>query len=59
MLLTLTMISRRKKEEGRRKKEEGRRKKEEGRNKNVYTVSFLAILILCLIRWIYLTALVG
>ncbi|WP_449418540.1 hypothetical protein [Phormidium nigroviride] len=45
---------RRKKEEGRRKKEEGRRKKEEGRRKKVYTVSFLAIPILCLIRWLYL-----
>ncbi|MDF0555289.1 hypothetical protein [Kamptonema sp. UHCC 0994] len=33
-----------------------RRKKEEGRRKNVYTFSFLAIIILCLIRWIYLMA---
>ncbi|WP_449417489.1 hypothetical protein [Phormidium nigroviride] len=31
-----------------------RRKKEEGRRKNVYTVNFLAVLSLCLIRWIYL-----
>ncbi|MCY7382504.1 MAG: hypothetical protein LH628_07985 [Microcoleus sp. CAN_BIN18] len=38
-----------------RRKEEGRRKKEEGR-KNAYTASFLALDILSLVRWTYLSS---